>query len=156
MRNKEYLFLVIGREMESSRAFNELIKESFAESEIVLSQDGTDGIHMARKSMPDVILVNHTPPYTDAFEICRQIKTDNALHEIPVIITTEASGENEILSRAMESGCDAFLKRPPDKIELVFQLQTMLAAKASRRNRQSERESLTNELNKREEDLRIK
>ena len=155
MRNKEYLFLVIGREMESSRAFNELIKESFAESEIVLSQDGTDGIHMARKSMPDVIFVNHTPPYTDAFEICRQIKTDNALHEIPVIITTEVSGENDILSRAMESGCDAFLKRPPDKIELVFQLQTMLAAKAARRNRQSERESLTNELKKREEDLRI-
>ena len=154
MENSENTFLVIGRETAIHPTYIDIIGESFAESVTVLTSDGIDSIHMARESMPDVILLNHIPPETDAFEICRTIRQDSALKEIPVIITAAGSADSEILNEAMECGCDALWKSPVDKTSLVFQLNTILNGIAVKRNRQSERDSLISELQKREEDLR--
>jgi DNA-binding response OmpR family regulator len=55
--------------------------------------DGKKGIALAKKLLPDVILLDIVMPETDGFEILRKLKKDNATTKIPVIMFTAREDE---------------------------------------------------------------
>ena len=55
---------------------------------IYASSNGSDGLRMARKELPDLILVDLMMPGMDGHEICRQLNMDPDLAHIPIIILT--------------------------------------------------------------------
>lgn len=75
------------------------------------ASDGRQALESIRKSMPDLVLTDVMMPEMDGNELCRCIKNDNDLKQLPVIIlTARLSDENEIESR--ECGADDYMKKP--------------------------------------------
>jgi DNA-binding response OmpR family regulator len=55
---------------------------------VSLASSGKDGLEMARRDRPDLILLDIMMPGMDGFEVCREIRRDHQLRRIPVIMLT--------------------------------------------------------------------
>jgi putative nucleotidyltransferase with HDIG domain len=101
-----------------------------------LAETGGRGLELARDHRPDVILLDLVLPETDGYEVCRTLKQDEELCQIPVLIL---SARNELKDKlaGFESGADDYLTKPFFTKELVVRLRTHLRVKealdASRR-----------------------
>jgi DNA-binding response OmpR family regulator len=81
---------------------------------VVLSAgDGTEGLQMARRHDPDLIIVDVQMPRMDGWEVCRALREDPLLREIPVIfLTAEKSPDAEV--GGFELGADDYVTKPFD------------------------------------------
>jgi len=73
--------------------------------------DGAEGVEMAARHHPDLILMDIQLPNVDGYEATRRIKADPELKEIPVIaVTSYALSDDK--SKATAVGCDAYVAKP--------------------------------------------
>lgn len=89
------------------------------EYELVVANDGLQGVSMAEQVKPDLILMDMSLPGIDGYEATRRIKANGALKHIPVIgLSAHAmSGDAD---KARAAGCDEYLTKPVND-ELLFQ-----------------------------------
>jgi two-component system cell cycle response regulator DivK len=86
--------------------------------ETFLAMNGRDGVNAARKQNPDLILMDLAMPEMDGWEATRRIKKDPKTASIPLIAVTAHAlpGERD---RALKAGCDDYIIKPMDLVELV-------------------------------------
>ena len=87
--------------------------------ELFTAEDGQQGVALAERERPDLILMDMSLPVMDGWEATRRIKADGNLRHIPVIALTAhaMSGDEE---KARAAGCDDYLAKPLDD-ELLFE-----------------------------------
>ncbi|MEX0324369.1 MAG: response regulator [Puniceicoccaceae bacterium] len=93
--------------------------------EVLSSTNGPDGIQMARETLPDVILLDIVMPGMDGIEVCRQLKADAELKEIPVIFITARNGKEDKLE-GFDVGAADFLVKPIELDEALARIRTQL------------------------------
>ncbi|MDD5225996.1 MAG: response regulator [Candidatus Omnitrophica bacterium] len=81
--------------------------------EVLMAKDGQEGLNLARKESPDVILLDLMLPKLDGFKVCRMLKFDKAFENIPIIIFS-AKGSDADKKLATQSGADAYMVKPFD------------------------------------------
>jgi len=86
-----------------------------------MAENGTQAIERAKFLQPDVILLDVMMPGMDGFEVCRRIRNDPLVAEIPIIILT-ALDDRESMITALKSGADDFISKPFDRYELRARL----------------------------------
>lgn len=96
-----------------------------ADIEVLMTLDGKQAIKIAQKIVPDVILLDAIMPNMDGFETCRQLKSNPALKDIPVIFMTGLSDTESIVLGLNAGGVD-FLTKPINPDELVARLRVHL------------------------------
>ena len=64
---------------------------------VLIALDGEQGVNIAGKMTPDIILLDAIMPNMDGFETCRRLKQDPALSDIPVIFMTGLSETEDIV-----------------------------------------------------------
>ena len=89
------------------------------EYEIVTATNGAEGIEVALRDRPDLILMDLSLPVMDGWEAARRIKVNEVLRGIPIIALSAHAmkGDEE---RARQSGCDDYLSKPLDE-DLLFE-----------------------------------
>jgi CheY-like chemotaxis protein len=97
-----------------------LIKRGY---EIVMAEDGQEGIDMTTSESPDLILLDMSLPVIDGWGVARHLKADDATRHIPIIALTAhaMSGDRE---KTIEAGCDEYETKP---IRLPILLEKMEA-----------------------------
>jgi two-component system, cell cycle response regulator DivK len=93
--------------------------------DVLLAVDGEDGIHVARKSSPDLILMDMSLPVVDGWEATRSLKADAALRSIPIIALTAHAMAND-RQKAFEAGCDDYDTKPIELTRLLAKMETLL------------------------------
>ena len=89
------------------------------EYEILTATDGAEGLEVAERERPDLILMDLSLPVMDGWEAVRRVKASEALRGIPVIaLSAHAMKGDE--DRARQSGCDDYLSKPLDE-DLLFE-----------------------------------
>jgi two-component system, cell cycle response regulator DivK len=93
--------------------------------EVLTAVDGAEGIRLAERERPDLILMDLSLPVIDGWEATRRIKADEALKGIPIIALSAHAmrGDEE---KARQSGCDDYLSKPLDEDLLFAKLATFL------------------------------
>ena len=107
--------------------FNRDLLEQILEDtyEILIATDGADGIALAERERPDLILMDLSLPVIDGWEATRRIKSEPALAGIPIIaLTAHAMQGDEDKARA--SGCDDYLSKPIDEDILMEKIGRLL------------------------------
>ena len=89
--------------------------------QIVMAQSGPEALKKTRELLPDVILLDVMMPGMDGFEVCRSIRNDPLLAEIPIIMLT-ALDDRKSLLLGLESGADDYITKPYDRYELRARL----------------------------------
>ena len=83
------------------------------EYQILEARNGQDGINVALKEEPDLILCDVTMPVKDGYETCREIKNDPKMAQTPVVMLT-AKVESEDVITGIEAGADDYITKPFD------------------------------------------
>lgn len=120
-----------------------LITEAFPESIILTALSGAEGLLMARSEDPDVILLDVFMPGMDGYEVCRQIKSDQTLSDIPVVFLTALSGGTDTRIKALDAGAEGFLSKPVNESELKAQIKAMVKIKEIHTLKRYEKERLS-------------
>ena len=86
--------------------------------------DGLQGLMSAAELLPDVILLDVMMPGMDGFEVCRRLRVDPVLAEVPVLMITALDDRDSRL-RGIEAGADDFISKPFDKSELRARVRSI-------------------------------
>ncbi len=89
--------------------------------QLEMASNGPEALEKATKLLPDVILLDVMMPGMDGFEVCRRIRNDASLAEIPIIMLTALDDRQSFLS-GLESGADDYITKPYDRHELRARL----------------------------------
>lgn len=95
------------------------------------AKSGSQGLEIAGRTAPDLILLDVVMPGMDGFEACKRLKTEPALAGIPVIFLT-ASQESADVLRGFEVGAVDYVTKPFNKGELLSRVQTHVQLRAAR------------------------
>ena len=95
MENRVIKILIIDDNPDNLISLNALIKDSFPEVLVMKALSGEIGYEIARLEDPDVILLDVVMPGMDGFEVCKKLKSDIQLSEIPVVFVTAIKGDKE-------------------------------------------------------------
>ena len=102
-----------------------LISRGFS---VAVARDGVEGLEKVRLLNPYIMLLDITMPRMNGIEVCRQIKSDDAIRLIPIIMLT-AITDFEKKMEAVEAGADDFVNKPYNTIELVTRIKSLLKVK---------------------------
>lgn len=98
----------------------------FREQYVVIeSSDGKEGLEMARKYIPQLIISDVMMPMMDGFEFCRGIRDDITIFHIPIILLT-ARTEDEDHLRSLRLGADDFMMKPFDEDVLREKVKNLI------------------------------
>ena len=92
-------------------------------------------------------------PGMDGFEVARRVRQDDKHRLLPIILVT-ALRETEDRVKGIEAGCDDFISKPVDKIELLARVRSLLKVKAYNDLLSNYRKELESEVTKRTEELK--
>lgn len=98
----------------------EALKSSKIKNEINVVEDGEEAMEYLRKkgryagaSTPDLILLDLNLPKKDGREVLKEIKEDNELKKIPVVILTSSEAEDDI-AKAYQHHANCYISKPVD------------------------------------------
>jgi sigma-B regulation protein RsbU (phosphoserine phosphatase) len=102
------------------------------------AETGADALNRARALKPDLLLLDVNMPDLDGFEICKALRADPAVAEMPIIMITALTDRDARL-RGIEAGADDFISKPFDKVELAARVTTVLRLNRYRRVQEAQR-----------------
>ncbi len=86
------------------------------------AEDGFTALEVAEKVVPNLILLDLMLPKLDGMEVCRRLKKDERLRDIPVIMLT-AKAEEPDKVRGLELGADDYVTKPFGAKELMARVK---------------------------------
>lgn len=107
--------------VDDSKTVRIIIKKAFKnyDCEILEASNGVEGLALAAKEPPDVILLDVTMPVMDGVEMLTKLKADPALKTIPVVMLTAEGGKDNVLKIAKIGVRDYIVK--PFKEDVLVQ-----------------------------------
>jgi DNA-binding response OmpR family regulator/DNA-binding CsgD family transcriptional regulator len=116
--------------------------------ETVTARSGRMALQRARRVHPDLILLDVMLPDLDGFDVCRQLKSDSCICDIPVVFMTVLS-ESEAILRGFEVGGADYIAKPFQPPEVIARVSAHVAPYRLQRALEAEiqrREASENEL----------
>ena len=99
-----------------------LEKEGF---KVFCSETGEDALKIIKEKTPDLVILDWMLPDTSGIDVCRQIKIDKKLKNIPVLILT-AKGEPDDKIKGLEVGADDYVTKPFNNKELLLRVKSLI------------------------------
>ncbi len=93
--------------------------------DLIPALSGEEALEILQKETVDLILLDVLMPEMDGFEVCRRIKADERIRDIPVIFITVKSSEQDI-QQCFELGVVDYVAKPFNAIELLARVKTHL------------------------------
>jgi DNA-binding response OmpR family regulator len=90
-----------------------------------VAQDGLTGLELAVKIQPNLILLDLALPKLDGIEVCKQLRADQRLNDVPIIMVT-AKGELGDKIEGLELGADDYVTKPFNPQELIARVRANL------------------------------
>lgn len=96
------------------------------EFNITYARSATEGLKKAKETVPDLIITDvMMPGDIDGLELCQQVRSDELLCHIPIIIITAKTTENDRI-KGIQAGADAYLVKPFNSEELLVRVHKLL------------------------------
>lgn len=92
--------------------------------QLEFAASGAEALAKAAKLTPDLILLDVMLPEMDGFEVCRRLRADPCLREVPVIMVTTLDDRASRV-QGIEAGADDFISKPFDRTELCARVRTI-------------------------------
>lgn len=113
--------------VEDDTDIRELLQYSLAREgcEVTVAAEGKGALAAARRTVPDLVLLDLMLPGTDGLEVCRQLRTDRATAGSAIIMVT-AKGEESDVVLGLGLGADDYVLKPFKTNELLARVKAVL------------------------------
>lgn len=94
---------------------------------VLLAFDGEEALEKINTEHPDLILLDVKMPKLDGYQVCKSVKSDEKLKDIPIILFTASSTHIlEMSDRALALGAASCVKKPFDAKELLGEIKKLI------------------------------
>lgn len=114
--------LIVDDEINITELISVNLEENF---NVVCCHNGLDAVSLAKKELPDIILLDIMIPGINGFEVCKRIRNDEETKKIPIIMLTVKREENDKV-RGLKLGADDYITKPFGINELLARIDAVL------------------------------
>ncbi|HEX5581532.1 MAG TPA: hybrid sensor histidine kinase/response regulator, partial [Gemmatimonadaceae bacterium] len=100
----------------------------------VIARDGEEALRCVREEPFDLVLSDIVMPGLSGYEVCRRIKTELGMRDLPVVLLTGLSDPMDII-RGLECGADNYITKPYERAHLLARVRQVLDNREMRRER---------------------
>jgi len=97
--------------------------------EVFTAEEGRSALELIGSTAPDLVLLDVMMPGMSGYEVCQQIRANEATCLLPVVMLTALTDVTDRI-RGIESGADDFLSKPVNREELLTRVKSLLRIKA--------------------------
>lgn len=94
-------------------------------ADVSFAKDGVEALRMVAERIPDLLILDIMMPHMDGFEVCARLRADGAYADLPVLVQTALSS-NDDRNRAFASGTTDLIAKPIDRAELLARVRIHL------------------------------
>ena len=145
--------LAIDDQPDNLTTLKAVVQDALPKCTLLTALTGQQGIELAKREDPDVILLDIVMPEMDGYDVCRQLKSDEKLNSIPVVFLTALRTDSESRIKALEAGAEAFLSKPLEVPELIAEVRAMAKLKVAALIQKNEKERLEAMVSERTQEL---
>ncbi len=117
------IVLIIDDNEDIRKLVGELLNDQY---NIITAPNGKDGVMMAARYVPDLIICDVMMPVMDGLECCRRIKGEISTSHIPVLMLTACSMDEQRV-QGYDSGADGYLSKPFNSAVLKARCSSLIA-----------------------------
>ena len=92
---------------------------------VLQARDGAEALELARRSRPDLAVLDVMMPKLDGFDLTRRLREDESTSKMPIILLTARTQEADV-ERGFDAGADDYLRKPFSPQELRSRVQAIL------------------------------
>jgi DNA-binding response OmpR family regulator len=96
---------------------------------VVIARDGQEAIEAIERERPDLVLLDVMMPKKTGFEVCQEVRTNDALQATRILMLT-AKGRDTDVAKGLALGADAYMTKPFATRDLVQKVAEMLGRPA--------------------------
>jgi diguanylate cyclase (GGDEF)-like protein len=100
---------------------------------VASAANGIEALESARRRKPSVIISDIVMPKLDGYGLCKALKSDEALKEVPVVLLTSLADARDVIF-GLECGADNFIRKPYQEDYLLHRIDYLLMNLELRRN----------------------
>lgn len=100
---------------------------------VTVAANGRLALEAARRHKPTLLISDVVMPQMDGYALCKAMKADAELKDVPVILVTALNGPQDVV-KGLECGADNFIRKPYDERYLLQRIHYLLANRALRRS----------------------
>ena len=100
-----------------------LLSDSY---EVAAAHDGEEGLEMARRLRPDLVVLDLLMPRMHGFEMCRHMRADAGLKAVKVLISSSKSYQHDVDTAVDETGADDYIVKPFDIKDFQVRVAALL------------------------------
>lgn len=93
--------------------------------EILIASDGQETLDRVAEQHPDLILLDIMMPKLSGYEVCQTLRQSAETHDILILMVTALNEPGDI-EKAVRAGCDDFLTKPVNRLELLTRVRSLL------------------------------
>ena len=93
--------------------------------DVSVAKDGEEGLSMIRSLRPDLVLLDVMMPKMDGFQVCAEVRADEDLNSVRIIMLTAKGREAEV-EKGLSLGADAYIPKPFSTSDLVSRVNALL------------------------------
>ncbi|HJY27665.1 MAG TPA: PAS domain S-box protein, partial [Pyrinomonadaceae bacterium] len=93
---------------------------------VLTAEDGVEGLTLARRERPDLVISDVSMPRMGGLEFCRQIRADSELKTVPILLVSARQKDTESAVAGLRAGADDYLEIPFDSARLVAKVSRLL------------------------------
>jgi hypothetical protein len=128
-RSKRAVILVVEDSPTQAEKLQYLLEEH--DYSVVVARDGKAALAAARRCSPTLILSDVVMPELDGYGLCRAIRADDGLKDIPIVLLTSLASAEDIV-KGLGCGADNFIRKPCEDDYLLSRLDAILLGRALR------------------------
>lgn len=102
-----------------------------SEFKVRLANSGLEGLRVARRELPDMVILDVVMPGMDGYAVCREMRADPLLGDVPILFLTARSKDEDKIA-GLAAGADDYLSKPFNVDELILRIRAIL--RRTRRN----------------------
>jgi DNA-binding response OmpR family regulator len=133
------LILVVDDEVPVALSIERSLRREY---QVRVAHSGAEALKIARRTHPDLIVLDIIMPGMDGLEVCREFRRDPVLESVPILFLT-AKGHVEDRVVGLEAGADDYLTKPFDVRELLLRVEAILRRSMSYENEEMDPDQLT-------------
>lgn len=104
---------------------------------ILLANNGQNGLKLAARYLPDIVISDVMMPVMDGFELCQRLKSESITNHIPIILLTALTLDDQKI-KGFNSGADAYFEKPFNSSLLLASIENMIKGRKSLKSTFSE------------------
>lgn len=100
--------------------------------------NGKEALNLLIYRIPDIVITDILMPEMDGYQLCRRIRADETMRELPVILITSLSEPTDVI-KGLEVGANDFITKPYDEKYVLSRVEYLIANKELRENAKTEK-----------------